>query len=126
MEYAVRRRVRLLSLFRSASSLSPKISSLSRQQLFCLRRRLWLSIGSPDDLTHFGGMASPQEHPFSRRRACGGPTSAPKRPLIVGIALASAASFGRSPDVGAMGFRGCLLNFRVGLAADKNRSTCEI
>ena len=47
-------------------------------------------------------------------------------PLIVGIALAAAASFGRSPDVGAMGFRGGLLNFRVGLAADKDRRACEI
>ena len=47
-------------------------------------------------------------------------------PLIVGIALAAAASFGRSPDVGAMGFRGGLLNFRVGLAADKNRRAREI
>jgi chromate transport protein ChrA len=47
-------------------------------------------------------------------------------PLIVGIALAAAASFDRSPDVGAMGFRGCFLNFRVGLAADKDSRACEI
>jgi hypothetical protein len=62
-----------------------------------------------------------------RANAAGLPRAAtPRAALMIGTLSSTAASCPGSSYVSAMGFRRGLLNFRVGLAADKDSRASEI